>query len=134
MKMLHALLLGAAASLAGCAAPTPTASNAGPRPPDPRRLVQDFLRGQLKDPYSAQIEMRSMNPTTAKGPLFGPPVYAWGICADVNAKNAYGGYTGFKPVVVVWRADRGLLEGFGSFRDNILEDMAAAEACRKFGG
>ncbi len=137
MTTLHALLLGAAAVLAGCAAPAPapTASAAGPRPPDPRRVVQDFLRGQLKDPYAAQIEMRAMAPTTASGAaLFGPLVYAWGICADVNAKNAYGGYMGFKPVVVVWRADRGILEGLGSFRDNALEDMAAAKVCRMFGG
>jgi hypothetical protein len=135
MRMLLALLLGAAGVIAGCAAPpAPTASDAGPRPPDPRRVVQDFLRGQLKDPYSAQIEVRSMTPTRASGAMFGTPVYGWGICADVNAKNAYGGYTGFKPVIVVWRADRGVLEGFGSFRDNALEDVAAAKVCRQLGG
>ncbi|MBX3606931.1 MAG: hypothetical protein KF788_16760 [Piscinibacter sp.] len=135
MKMLHALLLGATVSLAGCAAPrAPTASDAGPRPPDPRRVVQDFLRGQLKDPYSAQIEVRSLAPTQASGAMFGTPVYGWGICADANAKNAYGGYTGFKPVIVVWRADRGVLEGIGSFRDSALEDMAVAKVCRQLGG
>lgn len=135
MKRLQALMLGTVALFAGCATPAnPTAAEAGPRPPDPRRVVQEYLRAQLKDPYSAQVEMRGMAPAQASGAMFGPRVIGWGICADVNAKNAYGGYTGFKPVVVVWRADRGLLEGYGSFRDNPLEDRAAAEVCRKFGG
>lgn len=98
--------------LSGCASQGPmradgapvSAMDAGPAPKDPAAAIQPFLHGFLKDPYSAQIKIVS-GPSffTQKSGLLGSAVYGWGICFDVNAKNSYGGYTGYKRMAVVWR-------------------------------
>lgn len=130
LSALPALLLLAA--LAGCASGPGTPADYGPKPTDPMRVMRDYLRVALKDPYSAQIEMRAVGQITNRTSLFTPMLYAWGICAEVNAKNAFGGYTGFKPVIVLWRADRGIVEGYGTGGD--IEEAMARAGCRHVGG
>lgn len=71
----------------------------GSYPSDYENIINRYLRQVLKDPDSAKVEF--LNRPTAqfhkKGPLFGGGINAgYGVCAYVNAKNSYGGYTGAK--------------------------------------
>ncbi|WP_127999193.1 hypothetical protein [Piscinibacter defluvii] len=123
----------AAGVMLGCASPAGGDAEYGPKPADPTRIMQDYLRVQLKDPLSAQMQMRAVGRiTTTRASLLVPARYGWGICADVNAKNAFGGYTGFKPVLVIWRAGAGVLEGWIS--NSAIEEAAAQAGCRHVGG
>lgn len=132
MRLIPSLLPLAAASVLGCASPSGSDGDYGPKPTDPDRIMQDYLRGQLKDPYSAQVEMRAVGRITTKSSLLVPTTYGWGICAVVNAKNSYGGYTGFKPVVVIWRSGVGIVQAYGS--DSAIDETVARAACRHVGG
>lgn len=62
---------------------------------------KDFVREHLKDPKSA--EFRNVYPSqTPKG----TPA----ICGEVNSKNAFGGYTGYKPFIIFADAEMLYLE------------------------
>lgn len=64
-----------------------------PKPSDFRAEVKRYLRLRLKDPESAIYE----NWTLGRAYLgSNPPVYGWLSSVSVNAKNSYGGYTGFE--------------------------------------
>lgn len=52
-----------------------------------QKIIQDSVRGGLKDPDSAQFKMPPINEDGA------PDIY----CGQVNAKNSYGGYAGYVP-------------------------------------
>lgn len=132
VRLIRSLLPLAAASVLGCASPAGGDSDYGPKPTDPGRIMQDYLRAQLKDPFSAQVEMRAVGRITTRSSLLTPTTYAWGICADVNAKNSFGGYTGFKPVVVIWRSGVGIVEAYGS--NSAIDETVARAACRHVGG
>ncbi len=58
-----------------------------------------LLRTILKDPYSAQIEWSSVQTGWIReAPIHGGALrFGYILSASVNAKNSYGGYTGFKP-------------------------------------
>jgi hypothetical protein len=53
-------------------------------PAEKQRTVIDAVKAQLKDPDSAKF--RGLKPMGDKG----------GICGWVNAKNGYGGYSGYQ--------------------------------------
>lgn len=104
-------------ALSGCAiGPTtattpsggvPVASDAGPRPVDTREVVQGFLRSTLRDPMSAIVEdVVGPGFVNARSSIIRPAFYGWVTCFSVNAKNAYGGYTGFERHVLVERDGR----------------------------
>lgn len=131
MRLIYTLIPLAVVSVLGCAAPSGSDSDYGPKPTDPGKIMQDYLRVQLMDPLSAQVEMRAVGRITTRSSLLTPTTYAWGICAEVNAKNAYGGYTGFKPVVVIWRSGAGILEAYGS--TSAIDETVARAACRHVG-
>jgi hypothetical protein len=109
-------------------------SDFGPRPDDPAAIVAEHLRTRLRDPYSAQIEVRGLNQVTVKGSLITRAAFGWGICAGVNAKNAYGGYSGFKNVVVVWRQGSGVVSSYGDLGPNMFDEGAANALCQSIGG
>lgn len=48
--------------------------------------IREALADRLKDPYSAQF--RKMRFFDGMGDV-------WKFCGEVNAKNSYGGYTGY---------------------------------------
>ncbi|MBU8923015.1 MAG: hypothetical protein KOO63_14450 [Bacteroidales bacterium] len=66
---------------------------------DAQALAEGFLTGHLKDPGSAQYQWG----TVYKGYLTHAPihggrhVFGYILEVQVNAKNSYGGYVGFKP-------------------------------------
>lgn len=101
-------LKGAAVALAICAASSsvarpkqaPDPSSAGAAPSDYQAVVKAWLENNLKDPDSAKIEEVRGPRVGAQlvdrgflGHLWGDP--AWWVCYKVNARNSYGGYTGY---------------------------------------
>lgn len=71
--------------------------------------AEEEVRRALKDPDSAKFGEFYYNPKTKKA------------CLTVNAKNAMGGYTGDKQVLLQ-RDDKGW--------NNIAEDEISASSCR----
>ncbi|MGE6696365.1 hypothetical protein ACQKH5_01650 [Hyphomonas sp. NPDC076900] len=60
----------------------------------------------LKDPASAQFRIGYVGKAYCnKGYMLGGDVIWTGYAANiyVNAKNSYGGYTGFQPYTLLWR-------------------------------
>lgn len=77
-KAVGFLLAALCLSLAGCAKNSATI---------------EWIRNQLKDPDSAKFEGLSFIKYSKNGKVHQL------VCGSVNAKNSYGGYTGFKPFV-----------------------------------
>lgn len=91
-----------------CATPTPATSaspatatitegnspeSVGALPTDYEALVNEALRGRLRDPYSAVVKVGPPNLsqcTTRSGVRF----HGWAMPVTYNAKNGYGGYVG----------------------------------------
>ena len=67
----------------------------GALPDDYKTIVDEALAGSLKDPDSRKL-------------VFGK-TKAGLVCGDVNAKNSFGGYTGFVPFVAGFGPDRHLI-------------------------
>lgn len=98
MSCRNALAVAAVLSIVGGAASAQT------RPPaNWQGLVDQYLEGYLKDPYSAVKKV-------TRGPRFGhlpsrwvsrPP--GWIVCYSINARNAYGGYIGAQAYIFVLR-------------------------------
>lgn len=104
--MKKQLLFVIIASLSGCAstATTPTPDSKPAAKSEPVRYLfkttpeltikaEEIVKQQLKDPSSAQF--RNAFITTPAD-----DTSQISYCGEVNAKNAYGGYTGFKPFFV----------------------------------
>lgn len=75
-------------------------------PSNYQEIIDEYLEGHLRDPYSAVKRV-------TRAPRFGTlrkDAYTtwtgWAVCMSINAKNAYGGFTGSKPYVFVISADR----------------------------
>jgi len=105
MKKVFYSLLFACVYLQGCAiAPTDssgrtlTVADAGPAPTDHEASFKASITGLLKDPESARY--RNISKPTAQVvntvPGFMTGGVGWSMCGEVNAKNTYGGYTGFQ--------------------------------------
>lgn len=89
------------AVFAGCAqikAPTDAeaaAADYGAFPSDFEAVVRRFNAGRLKDPGSAQYTGWT-EPQTYWFGTRDTSTYGYLVCVALNAKNAYGGYTGFR--------------------------------------
>jgi hypothetical protein len=89
--------------LAGCAAPSRPltaeevrylSTGPGPLPNNYQEIVVAYMEEVLIDPDSARYSgWKGPNHGTAQD-LFGRNVIGWLVCADINAKNRMGGYTG----------------------------------------
>lgn len=62
-----------------------------------KEVIADAVRDQLKDPDSAQFKWGELKSAS--------------YCGLVNAKNAYGGYTGFSPFMVFTIEREGAITG-----------------------
>lgn len=104
MKHLFSLLaIVIALSINGCAY-TPSKqdfsnANYGEPPTNIEESIKKSLYGILKDPDSVQLKDISepkedwfLNPANFNTKFD----YGWHVCAMVNGKNSYGGYTGYK--------------------------------------
>lgn len=71
------------------------AADYGPYPEAYEQIVKTHMGQLLKDPYSAQYEF--LNMPTKGWHQFGGRAFGWVVCANINAKNGFGAYTGAKP-------------------------------------
>jgi hypothetical protein len=82
---------------------------------DPEPQIRQKMDLILKDSGSAQYRrVGGPVPGRVQAPLItgGRTSEGWGFCYLINAKNSYGGYTGYQPYYFI-------------FRDNALLDYAA---------
>jgi hypothetical protein len=109
MKFIVPIALGMSLILNGCAsAPVGSSAEASKASPDPAldpnykrpsdqeaiKAAENAIRAKLKDPESARFS-DMIRKTTANAR--GEPTDV--VCGRVNAKNGFGGYTGFTPAV-----------------------------------
>ena len=90
-----ASLVLAGVLLAGSMATTARSADHGPYPSNYKQLVLDWYARYLRDPQSMRfggISLPRKEQIMEKRQL----VYGYSVCAGVNAKNAFGGYTGMK--------------------------------------
>jgi len=78
----------------------------GPPPPaDYRDTGEAFIKRLLKDPESARFEWIGEPRHEAIQPAFASPhaTPVWVTPVRVNARNSFGGYTGFEPFALAWK-------------------------------
>lgn len=107
MAVFNALTHGAI-MLAAAAADTPAALDYGAALSREQAIAigEAYIKQDLLDPYSAHIEWPfTIVPFSEKLPL-SKRVTGYATCVAVNAKNAYGGYTGVKLARIVYRDNK----------------------------
>ncbi len=87
-----------------------------------QRLISERLGARLKDPLSAQYRW----PAIRLGAAESHPRLPY--CFSVNAKNAYGGYVGFRTIVGIVTQSAGKIVGFEYTIG--LNDESSADADR----
>ena len=112
----HAALIGSLCLLAACAVTQPSAqvsmktvrsANYGVYPKNYERQIRQYLNETLLDPGSAKIRIGTphkvfqiINPLANTYPPKTPKEMKnnkyYVVCAEVNAKNTFGGYTGWQ--------------------------------------
>lgn len=102
----------AAFLLTACATPPPDPSpaeiadgNYGPYPTNVRAIIMEHLRDILLDPYSAVVTIEQ-GPAKKWSKTIDDIYYAYGVCASINAKNAYGAYIGVETFFFNIKDDR----------------------------
>lgn len=63
--------------------------------------AETAIRATLTDPDSGKFQNWTPVYKTFGGPLVNQPV--WAICVDVNGKNQYGGYAGFRTMQAAFK-------------------------------
>ena len=125
---MRSLLILAILALAGCAsAPTQqekAVADYGSPPSDYEKSIRDYLQATLKDPYSYDMKIL-FEPRKDWTAFFSKKKFGYAVCANINAKNSFGGYNGFKLVYFLIRDDKvvdssGLAQG---------EDILATQQC-----
>ena len=68
------------------------------------RKAKVWLKGHLKDPNSAEIDWGVVEPGWIRdAPIQGGGfVFGYRLDSQVNAKNSFGGYTGYKPYIFLF--------------------------------
>lgn len=100
-----ALILMLVALLTGCASAPETwrpseaeinAADYGAYPQDHERIIKDWYLQNLKDPDSARFGRitRPLKEHAIGNQFKKQAVYGYSVCAEVNARNSFGGYTG----------------------------------------
>lgn len=73
-----------------------------PIPPNAEEAIKEQIAYSFKDPSSAQFRGTFFSVWKKKGNLAnGAETHARAYCGQVNAKNSYGAYVGFRPFVVL---------------------------------
>lgn len=70
--------------------------NYGPSPKNYAAEVVSLLKSELKDPDSVQIKSITKPRRGYASYGFGTKEYGWHVDVTYNAKNSYGGYTGYE--------------------------------------
>lgn len=122
--MTKILLAACALVVAGggiCHAQTRPISNAE------RALITNSYGRLLKDAGSAQFKMPPI--PLADNQTNGTTIY----CFEVNAKNSYGGYAGYKAVLGRVTRSKGKIASFNADDDRASVPGSTADLCRAFG-
>lgn len=82
--------------------------------------IQEAVKKELKDPDSAKFKWEKVHDKTA-------------YCGLVNAKNSYGGFTGYVPFVVVLGIKPVIVMKMGSGGGEDTDSQVVYEVCRKSG-
>jgi hypothetical protein len=85
---------------------TAVPSDYGPPPPaNSCEIQKQFISNLLKDPQIAQFKCgdNAIKEIIQDGSGSPNPILVWIQLEQVNGKNSYGGYTGFKPYLFAWR-------------------------------
>lgn len=74
------------------------AADHGAYPANYQKIVRAWYRQNLKDPDSARFGVitRPLKEHAIMNQFRKEAVYGYTVCAHVNARNSYGGYTGMK--------------------------------------
>ena len=106
----HYFAVLACVALASCAtAPPPQDVDYGAPPAHYMDAVHRYLDEILKDPSTAQYRELSapFKGYVQAGLLYGGRrTYGWMVNVEVNAKNSYGGYVGFRTYSFLFRGEQ----------------------------
>ena len=100
MVLASVLLLGACA---GSFERLPPGTSLGDPPAGYEETIKRHFENTLKDPESARYKFgKPIKAYANNGIVYGGNIAWWGYMVDVevNAKNSFGGYVGFKPYMV----------------------------------
>jgi hypothetical protein len=77
----------------------------GLEPQDPVGATKRLMLDTLRDPESAQYRFLGIHPAHCKAGWAkrGNEWYGYAATIDINAKNAFGGYTGFASYTILFR-------------------------------
>lgn len=95
-----------------------------------KRIITSTYGASLKDPSSAQYRWA---PLVTNQPVKGDEL---AYCFQINGKNSYGGYTGFRTIAGKVTRRNGVVIGFSyvaGSRDDANIAEATNEICRAFG-
>ena len=93
----------------GCAAPSAAEiakADYGAMPSDPEGVIKGWFESRLKDPFTAVYEFGAVEKAWRKAWRWSAPTYGWRTMVRVNARNSFGGYTGFKTYLFMLRGDQ----------------------------
>lgn len=114
--------------LAGCAsapsAQEKAAADYGAPPTDYEKSIRDYLQTALKDPYSYDMKIL-FEPRKDWTAFLSKKTYGYAVCANVNAKNSFGAYGGFKLVYFLIRDDQ-VVSSWGLGQN---EEITAQQQC-----
>lgn len=84
-----------------------------PQESDYKPMVKGAIERMLRDPDSARFEWSPPYQITCDKGLYRTKKrwQGWAMDVNVNAKNAFGGYTGFQPYLIMFESDGVRLEG-----------------------
>ena len=117
-RLLVAVSFLMSALLVGCASGPPTADELAKADygspisqQEAQSKAQSFIEGVLKDPSSAQYKWGTVGQGWARSaPIEGGKLtFGYKLDAQINAKNSFGGYNGYKPYMFMFK--NGSLEG-----------------------
>lgn len=103
LVLLAMLLGGCAGQPGGNWIGVNTPGDIGELPDNYKDVASDAVRVGLLDPYSAMIEVYDGYQSSCAIGVYGT-FHGWAVPMTVNAKNAFGGYTGTR-AVFVWFAN-----------------------------
>lgn len=118
------------AMLTGCATPTPeelSIADYGSYPSNYERIIKNYLRSSLKDPDSAQLTFLNSPKSGWNG--LGGAKYGYIVCAQINGKNSFGAYVGYRPAYFMIKNDVVIDATLG---DGKYGDAIAQGKCKKF--
>jgi len=110
--MSYIYFLATALILSGCASSfqkPESGTNYGIPPVNYEQTIKEYFESVLKDPESAIYKFGlPIKAYENEGLLFGSKVAWLGYLVDVevNAKNSYGGYVGYKPYVFLFNGNQ----------------------------